>query len=233
MMNYDKNYLQTLISQGNDAQTNMYLVKIDYPGLSDVDKAAITVRCKGFTPPQIEQQPYSVKFLNVHIDRPRAKITVNKYFDITFRVDVNYRYYTMLFGFQKKILNGNSDVNRSNINIDTIKDSSATITVSALQDNTTELALYKYYNCWIESITPVAYKQGTSDPAEITVRFNYLTFEDLQYSAATETLENIAAENVKKEDTSIPSTDPSQIKFDAPERDVHPLYSSTSAGSTG
>lgn len=184
-MDYNSNYLQTLIEQGNDAQTNMYLAEINF---DKIDKpTSYSVRCKGFNPPRIEQQAYSARFLNIHIDRPRAKINVDKFFDLTFRVDVNYTIYDKLRELAATMIDGNKNKNVSNIEIASIKKKNFTVIIKALEgDSNDTIDLYKYKDCWIESITPIAYKQGTSDPAEVTVRVNYLTFEDLQNDAAND-----------------------------------------------
>jgi len=175
------NHLHTLVGQGNDAHTNLYLVHFSLKSLGEsVDMG--TVRCDGFTPPTPSQDSYTVKFLNVHIDRPRAKVHIDKFFDVTFRVDGNYEMYKVLKDLEGQTFNENSDENLSDINLEHgTRSSSENLTVSVEVPGIEKL--YEYQRCYIESVTPVAFKQGTSDPVKVTARINYLIYNDHQLKA--------------------------------------------------
>lgn len=178
------NYLHTLIGQGNDAHTNIYLVHF---GLKTPGKNAeyATVRCEGFTPPTPSQDSYTVRYLNVSIDRPRAKVKIDKFFDLVFRVDGNYIAYKMLKNLQQQTFSENPDENITDISLNKgtrSEEYNLTVSVEVPGIGT----LFGYERCWIESVTPIAFKQGTSDPVKVTVRVNYLIYKDYQEAAATE-----------------------------------------------
>lgn len=175
ILNNNNNYLKTLVDQGNDAHSNLYLVHFVLK-TSGKNLDLGTVRCDGFTPPTPSQDSYTVKFLNVHIDRPRAKVRLDKFFDLTFRVDGNYQMYKVLKDLQGLNFNENSDVNLSKIGLEDIIARNLTVSVEVPGIE----KLFEYENCWIESVTPVAFKQGTSEPVKVTSRINYLTPRDYQ-----------------------------------------------------
>lgn len=186
-LNKTSNYLGTLVAQGNDAHSNIFLANFSAKGVED-DKIITlgTIRCDGFTQPSASQDSYTVKFLNIHIDRPRAKVSMDKYFDLTFRVDGNYQMYKMLKYLQGLNVNENKDQNLSNINLAGIEGQALTISVVVPGKNGANITLFNAKGCWIESVTPVAFKQGTSDPIKVTARINYLYPEDWQGEIVSE-----------------------------------------------
>lgn len=186
-LNKNLNFLRTLVDQGNDAHSNIYLANFSIKNANETVANLGTIRCEGFNPPSTSQDSYTIKFLNIHIDRPRAKVSVDKFFDLTFRVDGNYQMYKMLKELQSQNFNENSDKNLSKINIDDIIDQELSVSVSVPDNDSTtsDLILFKCTGCWIESVTPISYKQGTSEPIKVTARVNYLYLDDLQTDMTT------------------------------------------------
>ena len=100
MASLAENHVTELIKAGADAMSNMYDVKIVFP--DDIqtqlgtDIQAMIVRAKGFTPPEAEVVNYKVNYKTVEIDRPATKITMNRQFTISFRLDAYYAVYRAL-----------------------------------------------------------------------------------------------------------------------------------------
>lgn len=188
----ENNYLTTLFNAGNDAQSNLYTVSITGGGLEDDMTTSLMIRADGFTEPQIDQQSYDTRFLIAKVSRPRAKINVTKTFNLTFRVDSNYQVYQVLQAKANMMANANSTSHSVNIDVDVIKEDNMIVQVDAITgDKTLTLGKYKY--CWITSIDPVSFKQGTSDPLSVRATFYYLEHEDVQSEAVKESLNSLKA----------------------------------------
>lgn len=185
----ENNYLTTLFNTGNDAQSNLYTVSISGGGLDDMT-TALMIRADGFTEPQVEQQSYDTRFLIAKVSRPRAKVNVTKTFSITFRVDANYLVYQALQDKANMMANANSTNHAVNVDVELIKADNMIVQVDALiGDKSLTMGKYKY--CWVTSIDPVAFKQGTSDPLSVKATFYYLEHEDVQSSAIKESLQSL------------------------------------------
>ena len=203
------NYVTDLLEAGNDAFSNLYEVSFTLPTSSGSEETAsadygrvFTMRCKGFNHPEATAaDPYTVRYLTAFVEWPTAQVNVTRTFDLEFRVDSNYEAYRELH----KIAKNNFDPNTEFVdtNLDTLKNSSFTVTVSAITngsssigtDTSKTLKLYEFKNCLITGITPLAYKQGTAEPLVATASFIYGDMVDLQTSTSTQSLQSNSTQN--------------------------------------
>ena len=201
------NYVTDLLNAGNDAFSNLYEVNFTLPtssgseGTASADYGRVfTMRCKGFNLPEVTAaDPYRVRYLTAFVEWPTAQVNVARTFDLEFRVDSNYEAYRELH----KIAKNNFDPNTEFVdtNLDTLKNKSLTVTVSAITNgsssasNTDTLKLYEFKNCLVTGITPLAYKQGTAEPLVATASFIYGDMVDLQASTSTQSLQSNSTQN--------------------------------------
>lgn len=181
MLSGTDNYINTLVSASADAQSNLY--ELEFSGINSLEKInnLLKVRCNKFTPPEIQQESYDVKFVTATIPRPRAMTKITRNFTLEFRVDANYEVYkTLLEQFNRTFKPTTSfatnDINKK-------KDELFSVTVKVINEgllNETPhiSAIFKFNSCWISNITPIAYKTGTADPATVTMTINFLQMQD-------------------------------------------------------
>jgi hypothetical protein len=99
------NHVLDLLAAGADSMPNMFDVVITLPqNLNDTNTAAatgveqsqLTLRAKGFTVPVASNATYKVAYKTIEIARPMTKITFDRTFDITFRLDSGWLVYKQL-----------------------------------------------------------------------------------------------------------------------------------------
>lgn len=184
MLSNNNNYISTLVSVGNDAQSHLYEVTFDGGFLTDI-ATDLSVRCSGFTPPDVTQDAYTVRYITAFIDRPRTKISVTRNFSLKFRMDDNWLLYKALLNQQKYTSNpaksyASSDINELsnngslfNVHVDIIDRLDET-------DESKTVRLYNFKDCWIESITPSTFTGESSEPITVDVKIDFLKMEDWQ-----------------------------------------------------
>ena len=181
-LNINNNFIESLVGASSDAQGNLYEISFTGGNLSDVSES-LKIRVDNFTPPETSQKSYQVKYLTATIDRPASQVDVSRSFSLDFRVDANYTVYKALISQQK--ITFNPSHNFAAIDIDALKDSLFTTTVKAVNEGVTKedmetTTLFKFYKCWISSITPLSFKTGSSDPITVSITINFLKMEDPQ-----------------------------------------------------
>lgn len=187
-------YISTLINAGADAMTNMYEVKFTLPpnlrDVADGDVQSLTIRTDGFTPPTPAQAKYPVHWKTVSIDRPSSKINLSRAFPITFRVDAYYRLYKLLLAWHAMTSNPSTGfasnyIGTGNTGIVEVKalDKAMTADIDGADGIAESTVGWKYYDVWIESITPPTYSTSSTDPSRVTVNFVFGKFEDPQKNA--------------------------------------------------
>lgn len=191
------NYISTLVSVGNDAESHLYELSFEGGYLTD-NNTALRVRCAGFQPPEISQDTYPVRYITAYIDRPRAKITVNRYFTLKFRVDDSWNLYKALLRQQQITSNpahhfAKSDIKQLmddgllfNVSVDIISELNDVIGNEASGNNvaTSETIdtrrLYNFKNCWIEEMKLPTFTGSASDAVSVDVKICFLQMEDWQ-----------------------------------------------------
>ena len=181
-------YLSNLIANSADAQSNLYMVRFNLPaimnnaidGLQD-QLDAVTVRTKNFNWSQPSQEPYEVKFLTAKINKPKAFVKVEHSFDFTMRVDNYYNTYKAILYLQKHV-NFNPEEGWALNDISGLEnylfDTSVFVINGAVALNKVGSGDYtqlvKFEKCWVDSIDPISFKNGDSNPVEIKVNCKFL-----------------------------------------------------------
>lgn len=189
-LNSSNNYLQDLISAGNDAHSNLFEIVFTGGSFSDDIKKAMSVRVGSFTPPDITQDKYTVKYVTAYVDRPKPKVKVNRSFPLTFRVDSNWEIYKALV--EQKSYTSVFPDSFVATDIETLKTNSLLFNVDVLRcemgtswsdyHSTGKLdtnLLYKFRYCWIDSITPDGFENGgDAKPINVTCQIHFLEMYD-------------------------------------------------------
>lgn len=189
-------YLSSLVEESADAQGNLYCIsfvggsKSAINSLSANNSKALSIRTKSFNWKMPEQEPYEIKFLTIKINRPKAKVKIDRSFDFTVRVDANYELYKVLLKQEKltfspgehwatnDICKAEEDGKLFSVTVNVTK---GTINSSKIEEG----CLCKLDGCYITSIVPLAFKQGSSDPLEVKVNCKYLYLNDAFYNKDT------------------------------------------------
>jgi hypothetical protein len=170
-------YLDTLISNSADAQSNLYLLNIttEKSAPSDgIDKIRddLRIRTESFdwTPPS--QDAYDVKFLTAKINRPTSFVKVTHNFSFTVRVDSQYEVYKALLAQQKITFNPKQHWALNDIN--EVGDKLFNLNVAVITGATTSYSspfkyLVGFNGCWITAIEPIAFKTGEPGPVKVKI----------------------------------------------------------------
>ena len=180
------NYIQTLVSAGSDAQSNLYIVNFVGGSLTDSGEA-LTVRCQGFQPPQtFSQNSYQNRFITAFIEMPASKVNVSRNFSLTFRVDAYYDIYKKLLE-QRGVTSDPANSYVAN-DILTLKNNNMLfdVEVAVVDDGVHDAetissqTIFKFKDCWISSVGAIQYTTDSANAATTTVGINFLEMEDLQ-----------------------------------------------------
>lgn len=180
---YTQNYIQDLITAGNDAHSNLY--ELEFTGgvfNNNETSTSARVRTSGFTPPSINQESYTVRYITSYVDWPRAKVNVTRSFDIEFRVDSYWEIYKRLQEQKKIFLNASHSFAGTDISEEDNK--FFIVKVNVLKDGMTSEdedvtdKLYEFQHCWISKIDAPKFTQGTSDSIKVSITINFLEMYD-------------------------------------------------------
>lgn len=193
------NYLSALINAGGDAHSNLYVVKFTAPealsteldDLAYLDNA-FTIRCSGIEIPTIEHASYPVKFVTATIDRPSAKINIDRTLTFTFRVDANFKAYSALLRIQKQYFNPVTHQINAHIDskqffkIEAVYLKDANDTSSSFGGNSsgqtsdfytgtvnTGQLIATFKDCWITNITGLSFNTDQSNPVSVSVTVKF------------------------------------------------------------
>lgn len=192
------NNLVTLINEGNDFYSNLFIAEFTGGVFDDSVAQKMSVRCKGFQPPDIETGTYPVRYVNEFIELPKPDITFNRSFSVDFRVDVSYEVYKALQNQKATLINlKNGKTLAKNTFTDTdealfttriyaLKNSSLSesdgfdyLKDSWIKPDGTDkkILMYEYKKCWIEDITPLEFS-GSADPQTVKATINFMEYND-------------------------------------------------------
>jgi len=181
-------YVSTLISAGADAMNNMFEVDFNLPvGSTEEQNARLKVRAEGFTPPTASQTTYPVHWKTVSLDRPATKISLERTFSITFRLDAYYLVYQALLQWHKVTMHaskGFASNDLSGLGEVTVKALDAPVVdVDGVDEdsdiNKTDVT-WNFKDVWIESLTPPTYSTSSAEPSKVTAKFRFGQFTDPQ-----------------------------------------------------
>lgn len=199
MLSSTNNYIQTLVSTGNDAHAHLYEVTFDGGYFTNI-ATALSIRCEGFSQPPQSQETYPVRYITAYIDRPKTKITLTRNFKLKFRLDDNYTVYKALLAQRK--LTSNPANSFATGNILTLKENGLLFNVKVniikeLNDTLSDsedlkingqsykpevheaLRLFNFYDCWVHDVSPLTFSDS-GDPLTAEITINFLTMEDWQ-----------------------------------------------------
>ena len=209
--------ITALLQMGADAMDNLYEVYIDLPsqieGQFGTDGAGpngttqLKVRATGFTPPKFAQDLYEVRYKTVGVKRPASKITGDREFKITFRLDAHYNVYKALLKWRSLSFvpeTGFATNQIEDLNVeteDTSRSKMGKVRVRALasplsQNNTwrddqgiastaenageipeNQAMLWNYHQVWCSDVDEPVYKQGAGAAMEISATFQFGEFD--------------------------------------------------------
>lgn len=184
-LNVYTNNLQDLIQAGNDAHSNLY--EINFQGgvfnSSEVSQG-MTIRTSGFTPPQITQDSYVVKYVTAFVEWPNAKSQVTRNFTLSFRMDANWEIYEKLQEQKNKIFNAShsyasTHLNENdlfNVTVYTLKDGMSSETVAS---NDRKM-LYQFRKCWISKVDTPSFSNSSSESIKVDCTINFLEMYDIE-----------------------------------------------------
>lgn len=179
-------YLGQLLNQSADAQGNLYLLEFTGGKKSEIGEGNtnLSVRTSKFNWSMPEQESYQVKFLTAKIDRPKAKVKLDRKFTFGIRVDANYEIYKKLLKQEKLTFSPEENWATNDIKkaYDEAKlfDLKVKVIVGSINSSTiTEKDLCAFEGCYITEIKPLAYKQDSTDPLVVEVSCNYLYLRDV------------------------------------------------------
>lgn len=184
-LNQSDNYVTTLLEHSSDAQNNLYYVK--FTGGTLPTDETLTIRCSGFSLPETSQETYSVRFMNAYVNRPKPKVSLERTFTFSFRIDSQYDIYKTLLKQEKKTFDPYVGYTSSSISDKAENNDLFMVTVYLAKEggdstntgNTSTFAeAFVFKNCWISSVSNVAFKHTSSDPLIAEVTVNYVYFED-------------------------------------------------------
>lgn len=193
------NYLSALIGAGNDAHSNLYVVKFTGSGLDSED---LSIRCSGVEIPAYEQESYPVKFVTATIDRPSSKINLDRTLNFTFRVGANFKSYKTLLEAQRKYfdpvdhkINAHiADSDLFQIDVYYLKDSISSGTsrggnssgiTDDLSNENNKIATFE--QCWITNIAGLAFNTDSAAPVSVAVTVKFKNMIEAPNSALSAT----------------------------------------------
>ena len=185
-LNTANNYLQDLIAAGNDAHGNLYKLVFSGGVFSDSSTSqSMSIRTSSFTPPDIQLEKYTVKYVTAYVDWPKTEIKVTRNFNIEFRMDQNWSVYRKLQEQKNKTLNASHAFAATNL--EAIENELFKVTVyvadEGMKSEQVDLLskkLYEFDHCFVTKIDSPKFTQGTSNSLKVTCTINFLEMYDIE-----------------------------------------------------
>jgi len=185
-LNTANNYLQDLIAAGNDAHSNLYKLVFSGGVFSDSSTSqSMSIRTSSFTPPDIQLEKYTVKYVTAYVDWPKTEIKVTRNFNIEFRMDQNWSVYRKLQEQKNKTLNASHAFAATNL--EAIENELFKVTVyvadEGMKSEQVDLLskkLYEFDHCFVTKIDSPKFTQGTSNSLKVTCTINFLEMYDIE-----------------------------------------------------
>lgn len=175
-------YISTLIQSGADAMKNLYEVSFTLPtALSNQysnEVPYMKIRTAGFDPPAASLATYENHYKTISVTVPSSKITLDRSFTLTIRVDAYYKVYKMLKAWEALkmkaydglAVNTFDPANCGTVTVKALsKPMDATMTGSDFK--TGDTINWTYQDVWIQSITGLSYSHNSSEPNTVSVKF--------------------------------------------------------------
>jgi len=187
------NFVNTLISSGLDAFTNLYDMEIYLPkdvltslsakslvtGETDTSMTnLLKLRVGDFTAPQPKIEQYITDYKTVQISRMAPMLVFDRKFNVTFRIDSNYKAYYALK--QWSLLY--HDVNQGGINLpfgfgdETGILGSIIVRAYTPSNDNTEAMVWTYDKVICNTVTEPTYARSGTEPATVTAIFMFFEY---------------------------------------------------------
>jgi len=226
--------IRGLVNAGADLLTHMYDVRIFFPSTSGQPEESsfsaypITVRADGFKIPDVKIETYEIKYHGVHIDRPKATLTMDRKFDMQFREDAAFdlrrRFTAWLMAIVDPVTGGVSNATQffGRIEVATIAGAYFATTINSpvgdggktasrgptdvedtfghitSRNDVNPLAMWKFYNVWVSGVSGIDFKTESGDPNKFTVNFHFMDCDYPQYGGNTLSLSKSTIDDWKE-----------------------------------
>jgi hypothetical protein len=185
----DNVFLSQLIQSGPDAQGNLYkatftFAEKDSEGILDssigeTGKESLAVRLTKYNSPNIAIQAIAIPYQNINLNIPVAGTTLENKLSLSFRMDDNYRLYTLL----KSSIPLNSEGTWSEEKESSFKPYRwKSIKVEAYRGNKISAesgykdatgVAWEYIDCNLLGVPSLSYGYGSAQSLEVTCNFIY------------------------------------------------------------
>jgi len=187
--------ITAMLNSGFDAFQNLYDVNIEFPTASSmgvIDTNVVKVRCQDFTYTPLKVGTYTTDYLTSQLTKPNAKITGERAFSLTFRIDSAYEIYNRFLEWKRLYYDPSGE---TQITLGALGDAEAAaafgiandlygyISVKGYQSNvgtTTEDVEnlldgpeWKFSQVMAIDVSTPNFTRAGSDPATFTVQFLY------------------------------------------------------------
>lgn len=174
--------ITTVYNSGLDALSNLFEVNIN---LNDAVqdffdpsiREEIVFRIQNAPIPQSQTQTYSIDWGVWTFDRPNGKINPNRTISFNIRVDRAFAVYQGFVNWKNAIQNEYTGI------VSDVKNYTTDITIYPITTLVGESQDYvlstvgegiKLENAWIQDVGDLSFSQGSGDPLEMSVTFNFL-----------------------------------------------------------
>jgi hypothetical protein len=200
--------MRGLIKSGADLMTNMYDIRIWFPGATGTPAASefsaypLTVRAKGFEIKDVEIETYDISYHGIKIKRPKTSMVFDRVFDIEFRedaaLDLRRKFSAWHMAVADPVTGGVSNATSffGRVQVGTIVGEYYATTVAPpgnasttgiesksgwLTSDINPIAIWDFYGVWVTKITGAKFNTEAADPGSITVSFAFVDCDFPQY----------------------------------------------------
>lgn len=176
-----KDFISTLMNTGADAYSNLFRATLTFqrtevPQLSNINSSSMSFRITGFPQtPSRDVVTQDIPYMGTSVSIPVFGSTLKRSSSFLMRVDEDYIIYDKLRNMQGVNDDGvfkKLDTNRFNLKIEAFRPSQDT---SSIYDYCC-IYEWNFYDCYITTVSPVAYNYESSNAITATVGFIYKTF---------------------------------------------------------
>ncbi len=175
------NNMTILLNSGFDAFSNLYRVEITPPIGVSSEVFVTDVRVKDFSAPTLSLTSYENHYNTISFPRLAPMIEGDRTFELTFRVDANYKLYYALKDWRAKLIDIYEDKvyfgayanGAGNPNLyGSIRVKALRTNVEGLQDNGADSSIvWEMKHVVLYNITEPDYSRTSSSPVQVTCKF--------------------------------------------------------------
>ena len=176
-----KDFISTLMNTGADAYSNLFRATLTFketavPRLEGATASDMSFRIIGFPQtPSRDVVTQDISYMGISVSIPVFGSTLKRSGTFVIRVDEDYLVYDRLRDLQCVTDDGvfhKFDINKFNLKIEVFRPSQDT---SSIYDYCC-IYEWNFYDCYITTVSPVAYNYDSSNAVTATVGFIYKSF---------------------------------------------------------